>query len=156
MANDIDPQLRKKIDRFTAKLASKCTPKTVFDFLEPCRKVSITITLSRGLEGFIVETSHRVGGLSSGFVSDNPITTEVWEQILALKPFSEKPDRTKDRELRLVLLTIREEGWVDYYRAYHFHKQINEILANNEMPYRFVKMYISEAHREGYVVKKIE
>lgn len=158
MANDVDPQVRKKIDRLIKKLVRQCKEEEVFGFLKPCTRASITITLSRGLSGLHIETLQRVGGLTSGLISDEPVTDEVWEQIFALKPFSEKPDRTKDKELRETLLKIREHGYVEYRYGSHLHKTINEILSNNEIPYRFVKMYVPESNdgRGAYVIKKIE
>lgn len=156
MANDVDPQIRKKVEKLLKKMLRSCKEEVVFDFLKPCTRVSITITMSRGLSGLHIETAHRIGGLSSGLISDDPITDDVWEQIFALKPFSEKPDRTKDLELRKTLLHIREFGYLRYHSGYHFHKPINEILSNNEIPYRYVKMYIQGEACEGYVIKKIE
>lgn len=156
MANDINPQVRKRVEKLIKKMVRQCKEEVVFDILQPCTRASITITLSRGLSSLHIETTHRIGGLSSGLISDEPVTNEVWEQIFALKPFSEKPDRSKDLEFRRALLQIREFGYIRYYDGYHFHKPINEILVNNDIPYRYVKMYIDGQACEGYAIRKIE
>lgn len=158
MANDVDPRVREMVSRLIAEMIAPCTESAIHEILKPCTRVSITITISRGLEGFKIETSQRVGGLTSGLVSDEPVADEVWERILQLKPFSEKPDRNKDRELREVLLQVRERGYVEYRYAFKLHKLINEILHNNEIPYRFVKITApAETYdqRGAYVIKKI-
>lgn len=148
-----------KILEFVETIYSQITEEQALELLDPCTKLKIEITLTRGHGAAVKDCVYNTSQVKSPLEisEENPPDDEMWEKILCLPPFTEHSTRKKERRFREVLLEMRANGEVpEGKRALYCQSDVNYILQEAGIPCRIVLWtYRTPEGRRRYCVYKM-
>lgn len=129
----------KKVEALVQSLLDTLDSDQILKILDPCTKLKITLTIERGQVGVTADSDHKITQLKHfDLVKSKTMTEALWKKVFSLRAFTNNPERAGDKQLRKVLLRIKEHGHVSHEDGVGHQSAINDILKGNSVECRMV------------------